>query len=1190
MPNDRRQSRGKVDLICLNIIDGLDFTVITYLGNGDGTFQSGISSATLTDANGIYVIWLSQPADFNGDQIPDVAISVFDETGDGEGSTQFFLLGDGTGHFNLSATMAIPSGPGIFDFTTADVNGDGKPDLLERVGPWVFLGNGNGTFQQGQPQSSFDSCLFRDMDGDGHLDAVCGALLNTEGSIGGGDVSGATELAILHGNADGTFNPTPIYKKTFGNPVGGYADYEYPQLLADVNGDGLLDLLAFSQNGLSVLLGQSGPGFGNPIAHYSVGFLGATSSMSTAYADMNGDGAIDIVCAGPDGIYISYGKPDGTFAAPTVFEGAQQINYATVADFNGDGVPDILAVGGGVLSLNLGKGDGTFQPYTVLDTGEVQFENFPPTHGDFLGNGKQDVLAFAMNSQTDGLFMMEGNGNGTFAAPELLANPPLPPTLDTPISVVDINGDGRDDIAYTSNNNQTGVQSITVGISNGDGTFTTVNSSVPGSTFSLGATALAFADFNGDGKLDAAYGDDGVVDVLAGNGAGSFDFSGTALPLPEVQGQAPAAVAAVVAGDFDGDGKSDLAVLDQISSTQVNESGQGVPATILSAVLIYYGNGDGTFSRPTVAATSTQPYAAMYASDVNRDGRLDLLLATDAIGTISLATSGGSGIGLLLNAGNRLFDPEREYTPGLAVQIPLGIADLNGDGYPDLVAVGSAQGNGITPLLNLGPTSPSTGVATSTTLNTSSGSAAAGTSVTFTATVSTKTAGKPTPTGSVLFTDQTGVTFTAQLTPVNATSAVATFTTSAIGIGEDTMGAFYSGDTVFAPSSATVTETVAGASAAVSVTASPSPANIQQNVTFTVSVTNAPGSSAPLPRGVVYLSDGGNPLFYPLTLTNGSVSFQTSFLLPGVHPLTVDYSGDGDHIAATGTLNLIVLEQPNVAISLSANTIIVNQAVSATVSVQPQFGGPTPTGTVVLAGDGFTSTAVSLANAVATFNISASTLAVGNDILTATYTPDAASSSDYVGATGSQPIEVAAIPPSFSLSGSSITISAGATTGNTSTITVTPANGFTGAVNLSCSLTNSPIGAIDLPSCSVSSSITISGDAAAAATLTVGTTAPTSASLDFRRFMFGKGGAVLAILVLFGIPGRRRGWRLGLAVLGILIFSFAMTACGGGGGSGGGVGQANPGTTPGAYTITVKAEDAATATITASTAVTVNVN
>ena len=74
---------------------------------------------------------------------------------------------------------------------------------------------------------------------------------------------------------------------------------------------------------------------------------------------------------------------------------------------------------------------------------------------------------------------------------------------------MDINGDGRDDIAYTSNNNQTGVQSITVGISNGDGTFTTVNSSVPGSTFSLGATALAFADFNGDGKLDAAYGDDG---------------------------------------------------------------------------------------------------------------------------------------------------------------------------------------------------------------------------------------------------------------------------------------------------------------------------------------------------------------------------------------------------------------------------------------------------------------------------------------------------------------------------------------------------------------------------------------------------------------------------------------------------------------------------------------------------------
>lgn len=185
-----------------------------------------------------------------------------------------------------------------------------------------------------------------------------------------------------------------------------------------------------------------------------------------------------------------------------------------------------------------------------------------------------------------------------------------------------------------------------------------------------------------------------------------------------------------------------------------------------------------------------------------------------------------------------------------------------------------------------------------------------------------------------------------------------------------------------------------------------------------------------------------------------------------------------------------------------------------------------------------------------------------------------------------------------------ITVAPGASTGNTSTITVAPSNGFTGTANLSCSLANSPSGATDLPTCSIPASVNIIGTTAATATLTVSTTAPSSASLErpLTRFLFAGGGAVLAAVFFFGIPARRREWRALLVLLAVMVISSAMVGCGGGGGSGGapgaggagtgggGGGQTNPGTTPGSYTITVKAADGATGKITASTNVILTVN
>jgi N-acetylneuraminic acid mutarotase len=155
------------------------------------------------------------------------------------------------------------------------------------------------------------------------------------------------------------------------------------------------------------------------------------------------------------------------------------------------------------------------------------------------------------------------------------------------------------------------------------------------------------------------------------------------------------------------------------------------------------------------------------------------------------------------------------------------------------------------------------------------------------------------------------------------------------------------------------------------------------------------------------------------------------------------------------------------------------------------------------------------------------------------------------------------LPPSFTVSGTAVSVAPGATTGNTSTITVTPSGGFTGSVSLSCAIT--PAAASDPATCSIPASVTISGTTAQTATLTVNTTAATtSLNQDRRLFWPSAGGAALALVLFFGIPTRRRSWpaMLGMFVL-LTVLAGGVFACGSGGGGG------NSGTTAGNYTITV---------------------
>lgn len=179
--------------------------------------------------------------------------------------------------------------------------------------------------------------------------------------------------------------------------------------------------------------------------------------------------------------------------------------------------------------------------------------------------------------------------------------------------------------------------------------------------------------------------------------------------------------------------------------------------------------------------------------------------------------------------------------------------------------------------------------------------------------------------------------------------------------------------------------------------------------------------------------------------------------------------------------------------------------------------------------------------------------------------------------------------PTFSLSNSgSITISTLGSNG-TSTISVTPSSGFTGVVNLSCTIATS---AAIPPTCSIPSSVTITGATAATATLTIKTTAPTSTmNSPANHFLSGGGGTILACLLILGIPRRSRSWRRFIAVFILALSIGTIAACGGGGNTtSGGGGTSVGGTTLGSYTVTVLGVDQATGAIKSSTVATATVN
>jgi hypothetical protein len=668
------------------------------------------------------------------------------------------------------------------------------------------------------------------------------------------------------------------------------------------------------------------------------------------------------------------------------------------------------------------------------------------------------------------------------------------------VAAGDFNGDGKLDLVYGDTNGD-----FRMLLGNGDGTFQ--------STTPLGATvsAIAIGDFNHDGKLDLALvSQSGTgVEILLGNGDGTFQppLTADAAPgSPNYEG-----VSGIAVGDFNGDGKLDLAVSVAIFGETL---GHPPPAVDLGTSILL-GNGDGTFQLGATGLPSAQAFGIATA-DFNHDGKLDLIagqwillgngdgtfqspaldtglapyVASDfnADGNLDIASSNGnpsfSGVYVAIGNGDGTFQFSNNQVFGIGQSYygaPIA-GDFNGDGKLDLLTVSSGDQNGgsgfiITTLLQgafpFFVPSP--------------------TSLTF----ANQTVGKPSAAQTITIT--------------NGGQVAATIPASGIQI----VGA---GTAAYSQTSNCISTLASGATCQINVTFAPTAAGTYRaNLSLHDNTLSGPGLTISL--------TGYTPAPPPapaVSLSPSTVTFPSQYVGTTGLPQTVTLTNTGN-----ATLN-ITGATPSSAefgvLSNCSNPVAAGSTCTIGVFFEPSAGG-TRTGTLTIADN------------------------AGDNPQTVTLT---GSGKDFSMTAGS----------------SSATVSAGQMA--TYSVAVAPAGGFAASVALSCS--GGPTGSACAVS---PSTLALSGSAAQTVKVTVTTAAngwlllsrgdwPQQTRYPQRPVILTLAGMFLLMVIASRFLRPERNLALirvaGFAAL--IALGMTLTSCGGGSGSGGG-------TNPQTYTIKV---------------------
>jgi hypothetical protein len=474
--------------------------------------------------------------------------------------------------------------------------------------------------------------------------------------------------------------------------------------------------------------------------------------------------------------------------------GGQATSFVTVADVNGDGYLDMLVANAisSTVGVRLGNGDGTFWGQAKYASGGLPNSLVAV---DVNGDGKLDVVVF--NGGTcetcagdSSVAVLLGTGDGRFHPPVVYDAGGL--ATGQGLAVVDVNGDGKSDIivllcaAAGSSSCPDGDGLVGVLFGNGDGTFQ------PARTYDTGAPSngagLTVADVNGDGKLDVLVTSGcgagpncsiGTFSVLLGNGNGTFR-PGVVHPT------AGWSASGIVTADVNGDGKLDVLVAGCGSSDCWGGS-NGVVTVLL-------GKGNGTFQPPVAYDTGGRIANGLSVSDVNRDGRLDVVVADTLADAVAVLAGNGDGT----------FQAPLLFPSAGALPSRVAIADLDGDGKPDILvsncgdsklACGGIPGT-VGVLLSYGTKSQ-------TALTSSGAPSLLGQLVTFTATVGSGSGQVPNGDMVVFWDGKKN-----KLGTVKLSSGTAVLSTSSLAAGTHYIEALYLGDSSFKRSSAIVKQIV----------------------------------------------------------------------------------------------------------------------------------------------------------------------------------------------------------------------------------------------------------------------------------------------------------------------------------------------------------------------------------------------
>ncbi len=678
-----------------------------------------------------------------------------------------------------------PGGSEASMVVVADVNSDGKPDLIvlncgNCYGPpsvtnigsvGVMLGNGDGTFQPavsyGAGTSSPRFVAVADVNGDGKLDLVVANRCIDNGCLV------EAVVAVLLGNGDGTFQAAVTYNS------GGL--FTVSVAVADVNGDGKPDLVVGNDcadpscdGSVGVLLGN-GDGTFQPAVTYPTG---GVSASAVAVADVNGDGKPDVLVATNDlkkytwggAIGVLLGNGDGTFRpAVTYSSGGIAPARLTVADVNGDGRPDLVVENieccrqfGGVLGVLLGNGDGTFQPVVTYLQGADGMGTSVAV-GDVNGDGKLDAVATdscgGNSCLNKGLVvLLLGNGDGTFQAARTYGSGGF---LTNSVAVADLNDDGKPDlvVANICADDTLNCKRSSVGVLlNNSGarkvtTATTLisllNPSFVGQVVTFKATVTSGAGTPPDGEIVNFKNGSAVLGTVSLSG-GSATLTTSSLPVGSFT------ITATYSGDSTFAPSTSPALKQVVNPTTKYLTSTAVVSSLNPSIY-------GQKVIFTARVTTTGPGAPT--------GKVNFTWSHSSIGS---ATLNSNGVATLTRS------------------------NLNADSYP-LIAVYSGDA------ANLGSSSAVLNqvvreTTSAATLTSSPNPSTQGQAVTFTAKITSPTM---TPRGQVPFTAGKTVLGTAQLS-----GGVAKLTISSLVVGSTKVTATYYGDSNISQSSASVTQTV----------------------------------------------------------------------------------------------------------------------------------------------------------------------------------------------------------------------------------------------------------------------------------------------------------------------------------------------------------------------------------------------